>query len=87
MNFLILGLDSLIACIAIGAIVGGRSCLPLAPRTRIGTACSSLTASTGSGSGLCRKTGWVICAERGALSGTRPLLAFGQQVSDVSLTQ
>ncbi len=30
MNLLILGLDSLIACMAIGAIVGGRSCLPLA---------------------------------------------------------
>ncbi|MDP9384564.1 MAG: hypothetical protein M3P50_04915 [Actinomycetota bacterium] len=30
MNLLILGLDSSIACMAIGAIVGGRSCLPLA---------------------------------------------------------
>ena len=30
MDFLLLGLDSLIACIAIGAIVGRRSLLPLA---------------------------------------------------------
>ncbi len=30
MNFLVLGLDSLIACMAIGAIVGRRSRLPLA---------------------------------------------------------
>ncbi len=68
MNLLILGLDSLIACMAIGAIVGGRSCLLLAALFGIADGVAFLIGSA---------AGWQLSSNVGDVVETGMLVGFG----------
>lgn len=69
MNLLMLGLDSLIACMAIGAIVGGRSCLPLAALFGVADGVAFLIGSAAAG--------WQLSSNVSDVVETGMLVGFG----------